>query len=133
MLMPIQLPDQLVISTDAGIQIRDAAEVPKPGFFGVHMVAAPLNLRSGVDGDAQQREAMLLDGSRHGYDISLELASTEAGDHFCRVWKRREGRRRGVNSGQLRRTHKKPRIRELLFQAKGEFSWGAQAIFPVLR
>src|SRR5260370_33756066 len=58
MLMTIQLPNELVIADQAGVEIRDAAEIVGAGFLAAHIVAAPVDLRSGIDRQAEKRKAM---------------------------------------------------------------------------
>src|SRR5436190_1293176 len=59
MLVPVQLPDDLVIAGARGVEIRNAAEVDGGSFPAAHIIAAPLNLRTRLDRDSQDREAML--------------------------------------------------------------------------
>src|SRR5260370_28226720 len=58
MLMTIQLPNDLVVDYRVGVEIRDGSEIVGAGFLAAHIVAAPVDLRSGIERQAEKRKAM---------------------------------------------------------------------------
>jgi hypothetical protein len=57
-LVTIQLPNYFVISGAPRVKIRDEPKIIRAGLLGIDVIATPLDLRPGVQSQAEQRKTV---------------------------------------------------------------------------
>jgi hypothetical protein len=78
MLMPVQLPNELVIADAGRVQIRNCTEILEASLNSTDVIAPPTSLRSRVNGPAEDREP-----------VTSNLACQ---GRFNRMWRGKNGR-----------------------------------------
>lgn len=77
MLMTVQLPDHFVIPDTGSIQIRDAAEIGKPGFNTAEIIAAPPDRAPCFDLTTEYRYAANKNRSRTAINFTMDVRISE--------------------------------------------------------
>src|SRR5690349_1971822 len=126
-LVPVQLPDDLVIAGFRSVQIRHAAEIVQTCFLAIRVVATPEDFWSRFDGQAEQRKAVLENLSGSPNYIRCEAAAFQANSDELGI--ETEVMRGGVEvSGKPGRIGPKRHVAQLLSQSKRDFSGAAQTV-----
>src|ERR1700682_3376323 len=113
MLMPVQLPDVLVVPRPRRVQIRNQPKVPSPGFLPAPIIPPPPNLVTSLDSPAQQWKPMRPDLLRQLDRFSGKLGPRNPPRRSA--WIRQQRLRLMVSA---RRPHRHHEVRRLLTQPK---------------
>src|SRR5260370_13956637 len=124
-LMAIQLPNDLVISGLARVEIGNPAKIAQPGFDSAGVIAPPGDRRAGVDGQTENRKAMRTNLFRER-DCLLRKGSTAERLNDTSSVRQREPRFEIRIELELRRTPAGVRVPHFLPDSKRDLTGCAQ-------
>ena len=105
MLVPVKLPNYLVVTDSIEIEIRQESEVFRFTALPRQVVPAPCNIASGLDGDTQQPELMSENSICFDNQIGRPRCIYERGKD--RRWVGQKRKRRDFRDTFKRRRHDK--------------------------
>jgi len=128
-LMPVQFPDDLVVTGARLVEIRNAAEVDGAGFDPGEIVAAPLDSGARINLDTQKRESVGENLFGKGQNFAFERGATESLGNLLRSWQQGEGR--GLFRFEARGMDRQSQIGDLLAEAEPELLRGSHRQTPL--
>ena len=117
-LMPIDLPDDLVVARARGIEVRNAAEVGGSGLDAAGVIAPPADVPPGLYVEAEQRETAPQNVPGDALDVGRVGGPPQPPHHRFRIGKR--GQRRHCIQPGLGRAKQEPSVHGFLRQPEAD-------------